>query len=63
MLLMVECDGTRIPGLRYGKFKGTINGKRFVRFWWKWFAVAYYAGDLKEYTDTVRSGKTEWKNA
>ena len=57
-MVMIEFDS----GIRWspGRFRSTIGGRKFRRFWWLWFAVTWFAGDLKEYGDVLRSGTVEW---
>jgi len=60
---MVIIEISRPIQLKAGFFKSKINGKIFIRFWWLWFAIAWTPLCLKTYDDTIRSGKTEWKNS
>lgn len=43
-----------------GRFRSTLGGKRYRRYWWLWFAVTIYDGDMKDYGDALRSGGVEW---
>lgn len=55
MILIFECDNKPIKNWKIGKFKSTLKNKyKFHRYWWRWFAVTYFTGDLKEYGDAIR---------
>ena len=45
----------------FGRFRSTVGGKRYRRWWFGFLAVTYFAGDQKEFGDAIRSG-TEWRD-
>lgn len=55
---MVVILETGTPFLKPGKIRTTLGGKPFRRYWFGWFALAIWPGDLQEYGDAVRGG--EW---
>ncbi len=44
-----------------GSFNEQLAGKPFRRWWWAWFAVAYYPGSLFEFHEIVAADRSEWR--
>lgn len=56
MIVIFECSH---PGqLKPGRFRSKLGGRRFIRYWWLFFSVTLWPGDLQEYGDAVRGA--EW---
>ncbi len=56
MLILFEFDGKPI---RPGIFRSRLGGKRFVRVWCLWFAIAVFPGSIREYGEACRN--SEWR--
>ena len=58
MIFIFEISGPfkLLPGV----FRSKIGGKRFIRFWWLYFAVGVYWGDLYHYNKSLKY--TEWED-
>ena len=56
MIIIFECSR---PALPPGRFKSNLGGKRFRRWWFLWFAVAFWPGDLHDYGEACKDG--EWR--
>lgn len=55
-MIILECD---IHPVWPGSFQSLLGGRQFRRWWFLWFAVAYWPGDLKEYGEACRGA--EWR--
>lgn len=63
---MIILEFGRCRGARWwqcGRFRSTIGGKRYRRFWFPFafLAVTWYDGDAHEFGRELASGGTEWR--
>ncbi len=58
MIITLEISAPALwkPGI----FRSTLGGKPYRRMWFAWFAISWWPGDGRDYSEACRNG--EWIN-